>query len=71
VVVFCAGKTMRNKAPKRKTEGANWSTRPLDDELGEALRVELLGWPGVTARPMMGTLGLQCRQPENPKWRFR
>ncbi len=35
---------------------SDWSTRPLDDELGEALRVELLGWPGMTARPMMGCL---------------
>ena len=35
---------------------ADWSTRPLDDELGEALRAELLGWRGVKARPMMGTL---------------
>ena len=31
--------------------------RPLDDELGEALRDELLSWPGVTVRPVMGTLG--------------
>jgi len=38
---------------KRETD---WSTRPLDDELGEALRAELLGWPGVTIRPMMGCL---------------
>jgi hypothetical protein len=29
---------------------------PLNDELGEALRAELLAWPGVSARPMMGTL---------------
>lgn len=33
-----------------------WSVRPLHDELGEALRAELLGWPGVRARAMMGTL---------------
>ena len=32
------------------------TTRPLDDELGEALRAELLGWPGVTIRPMMGCM---------------
>jgi hypothetical protein len=31
-------------------------TRPLDDEFGEALRAELLGWPGVTIRPMMGCM---------------
>lgn len=47
---------MREETLKRKTEGADWSTRPLDDELGEVLRAELLGWPGVTARPMMGTV---------------
>ena len=35
----------------------DWSIRPLDDELGEALRAELLSWPGVTVRPVMGTLG--------------
>ena len=35
----------------------DWSLRPLDDELGEALRAELLSWPAVTLRPMMGTLG--------------
>ena len=35
----------------------DWATRPLEDELGEVLRAELLSWPGVTARPMMGTLG--------------
>ncbi len=28
----------------------------LADELGEALRAELAGWPGVAARKMMGTL---------------
>ena len=32
------------------------ATRPLEDELGEALRAELLSWPGVTIRPMMGCL---------------
>src|SRR3989442_3472098 len=36
---------------------SEWRTRPLDDELGEALRAELFTWPGVTVRPMMGTLG--------------
>ncbi len=40
--------------------GADWSARPLEDELGEALRAELLGWPGVTTRPMMGCLAF-CR----------
>jgi hypothetical protein len=40
--------------------GADWNTRPLEDTLGEALRAELLGWPGVTTRPMMGCLAL-CR----------
>jgi len=35
---------------------SDWATRPLDDELGEALRAELLGWPGMTARPVMGCL---------------
>lgn len=34
----------------------NWTHRPLDDELGEALRAELLSWPSVTLRPVMGTL---------------
>jgi len=38
----------------------DWSIRPLDDELGEALRAELLSWPGVTVRPVMGTLGYVC-----------
>ena len=35
---------------------SGWATRPLEDELGEALRAELLGWPGMTARPVMGCL---------------
>ena len=39
---------------------SDWTTRPLDDELGEALRAELLGWPGVTIRPMMGCVAF-CR----------
>ncbi len=34
----------------------DWTIRPLDDELGEALRAELLGWPEIKARPMMGCL---------------
>ncbi len=34
----------------------DWATRPREDEFGEALRAELLGWPGVEARKMMGTL---------------
>lgn len=33
---------------------SDWAIRPLEDELSEALRAELLGWPGVTIRPMMG-----------------
>ena len=40
----------------KKEKGTVWSTMPLNDELGEALRAELLGWPGVAARSMMGTL---------------
>jgi hypothetical protein len=35
---------------------SDWAIRPQEDELGEALRAELLGWPGVTVRPMMGCL---------------
>ncbi len=34
----------------------DWAHRLLDDELGEALRAELLSWRGVTLRPVMGTL---------------
>jgi hypothetical protein len=34
----------------------DWSTRPLNDELGEALRAELLGWPKVRVRSVMGTM---------------
>jgi len=34
----------------------DWSTRPLNDELGEALRAELLGWPNVCVRSVMGTM---------------
>ena len=40
----------------------SWTTRPLDDELGEALRAELLSWAGVTARQMMGTLAFFRRK---------
>lgn len=43
--------------------GVDWTSRPLDDELGEALRAELLSWPGVALKPMMGTLAyFQGRQ---------
>ena len=35
---------------------SDWTTRPLEDEWGEILRAELLSWPKVTARPMMGAL---------------
>ena len=35
---------------------SEWTTRPLDDEWGEILRAELLSWPRVTARPVMGAL---------------
>lgn len=40
----------------------SWATRPFEDELGEALRAELLGWPGVTIRPMMGCLAFSRRK---------
>ncbi len=36
---------------------ADWSLRPLEDELGEALRAELLGWPSIEVRPVISTLG--------------
>ena len=39
---------------------SDWTTRPLEDELGEALRAELLGWPSVTIRLMMGCVAF-CR----------
>lgn len=42
--------------------GSDWRTRPLEDELGEALRAELLSWPGVVIRPMMGALGFWRRK---------
>ncbi len=35
---------------------SDWTTRPLEDEWGEILRAELLSWPKVAARPMMGAL---------------
>ncbi|MBI4547684.1 MAG: hypothetical protein HY707_06885 [Ignavibacteriae bacterium] len=35
---------------------SNLMTVPLEDELGELLRAELLTWPGVTVRPMMGCI---------------
>jgi len=41
---------------------SNWALRPLHDELGEALRAELRGWPGITLRPMMGTLSFFHRK---------
>jgi len=34
----------------------DWSIRPLEDEFGEALRAELLGWPNVRVRSVMGTM---------------
>jgi hypothetical protein len=45
-------KSLRNRAQGE----SHWATRPLEDELGEALRAELLGWPEMKLRPMMGTL---------------
>jgi len=56
--------------------------RPLGNELAEALRAELIAWPGVTARGMMGTLSflrgkqmLGCyvsrdfvKKPVKPEW---
>lgn len=47
---------------KSENRNADWITRPLEDELGEALRAELLGWPGVQGRPMMGTLSFFRRR---------
>jgi len=46
----------------------DWSTRALEDELGEALRAELLGWPGVTSRPMMGCLAFCRGKPAAAGW---
>jgi hypothetical protein len=47
---------------KKAEKDSDWRLRPLDDELGEALRAELLGWPGVIPRPMMGTLAFFRRK---------
>ena len=41
-------------------KSVDWATRPLDNELGEALRAEILGWPDISIRPMMGTMTF-CR----------
>jgi hypothetical protein len=43
-------------------KGSDWRLRPLEDELGEALRAELLGWPDIKPRPMMGTLAFFRRK---------
>ena len=47
---------------KKTAAAMDWGTRPLEDELGEALRAELLGWPGVKPRPMMGTVAFFRRK---------
>ena len=47
---------------KRKKPAADWARVPLHDELGDALRAELLRWPGVELRPMMGTLSFRRRK---------
>ena len=41
----------------------DWTLRPLDDELGDALRAELLAWPDVKSRPMMGCLAFFRKKP--------
>jgi len=41
---------------KKKKQVVDWAALPLHDEVGEALRAELLRWPGVELRPMLGTL---------------
>lgn len=41
---------------KKKNKVVDWAALALNDEIGEALRAELLRWPGVELRPMMGTL---------------
>lgn len=46
---------------------SDWSTRPLEDELGEVLRAELLSWPGVAARPMMGSLAFFRGRPRQKR----
>jgi hypothetical protein len=43
-------------ASSKQPPAESWAFRPLGNELAEALRAELAGWPGVTARGMMGTL---------------
>jgi len=47
---------MRTANRKMARSETDWTLRPLDDELGEALRAELLAWHGVRSRPMMGCL---------------
>jgi hypothetical protein len=47
---------------KQAKDAVNWATHPLEDELGEALRAEVLGWPDVTHRQMMGTLAFFRRK---------
>ncbi len=60
----------------------SWALRPLGNELAEALRAELTGWPDVTARAVMGSLAffrgkhmLGCyvsrelvKKPVKPEW---
>jgi hypothetical protein len=46
---------------------SDWSTRPLEDELGEVLRAELLSWPGVRVRPMMGSLAFFRDRPRQKR----
>ncbi|MGH9792673.1 MAG: hypothetical protein ACRD5W_15810 [Candidatus Acidiferrales bacterium] len=41
---------------KQVLSAESWACRPLGNELAEALRAELGGWPGVQTRAMMGTL---------------
>jgi hypothetical protein len=43
-------------AKSKKPPAESWALRPLGNELAEALRAELAGWPGVEPRGMMGTL---------------
>lgn len=47
-----------NSRPVKKQvlSAESWACRPLGNELAEALRAELGGWPGVQTRAMMGTL---------------
>jgi len=67
---------------QKKPASESWAIRPLGNELAEALRAELAGWPGVAARGMMGTLSffrgkqmLGCyvsrdllKKPVKPEW---